>query len=120
MSEIQQQILELQHQRGLFAQQVRRRDDLLKLSEIPEYKRLIREDFMVTDCARFVEQSVNPAITDPAQRADALAKAQAAGHLKQYLSVIVLQGNHAEREIFAIDEALEELRADDAAGDEDA
>lgn len=110
MSEIQQTIRDLEHHRKLNEDAVERRDALLRLTENKDYKRLIREEFLTNDCARFVQLSVDPSL-NAEQRADALAKAQAAGHLKQYLSVIILQGNTAENTIPEIDEALEEARA---------
>lgn len=111
MSEIHQRILELTEQRKACLSQVERRDALLKLSEIPEYKRIIREEFMVEDCARYAQNSVSMAIQDPAERALSLAMAQAAGYLKQYLSVIILQGNTAENTLRELDSVIEEYRA---------
>lgn len=111
MSEIHQQILQLQEQRKMCVNQVERRDVILKLSENKDYKRIIRDEFMVEDCARYTQNSVNVAIRDPEERAHSLAMAQAAGYLKQYLSVAILQGNTAEETIIAIDSALEDLRA---------
>ncbi len=110
MSEIQNTILGLEEHLEQSKTMVERRDALLRLSENRDYKKLIREEFMRDDCARFAQQSVNP-VLKPEERADALAKAQAAGHLKQYLSVIILQGNTAEATIPQINEAIEEARA---------
>ena len=109
MSEIHTTIRDLEAHLELNQSAVERRDALLRLTENRDYKRLIREEFLTADCARFAQLSVDPQLTAE-NRADALAKAQAAGHLKQYLSVIILQGNTAENTIPEILEALEEAR----------
>lgn len=110
MSEINTDIADLEQHLAENKEAVERRDALLRLTENRDYKRIFREEFMLQDCARFVQLSVNPALKAE-DRADALAKSQAAGHLKQYLSVIVLQGNTAENSIVDIEAALDELRA---------
>ena len=118
MSEIHEQLVALEKHRKDAEAAIERRDTLLRLSENKDFKRLIREEFMVRECARFVEQSVNP-VLKPEERSDALAKAQAAGHLKQYLSVIILQGNTAENSLVEIDEHIAELRALESADDDE-
>lgn len=117
MSEIQQQIADLEHHLGLCKAAVARREILARLSENRDFKQIIRDEFMKDDCSRFAQLSVDPAL-NAEQRADCLAKAQAAGHLKQYLSVIMLQGNTAENDVKSIEEQLDELRVMAAADDE--
>lgn len=95
---------------------IKRRDMALKLSENHEFRKLILEEFCVNECARYARESANP-ILKPEERADALAMAQAAGHLKRFLSVIVQMGDAAIRERQAIDEALVEARAEEDAGE---
>lgn len=114
MSEIHQQIRDLEEHLKLNQAATERREALVRLGENRDFKRLIREEFMTDDCARFAQLSVDPSL-NAEQRADCLAKAQAAGHLKQYLSVIMLQGNTAENTIVEIEEALAELRSSDDA-----
>ena len=86
------------------------REMVLKLSENREFRKVILEDFCEKECARYARASGDPALT-PEQRADALAMAQAAGHLKRYLSVQVVVGNTAANTIPEIETAIEELRA---------
>ena len=64
------------------------------------------------ECARYAQVSGDPNV-DATGRADALAIAQAAGHLKRYLSVVVQMGNHAENEIVNIEQAIDEARAEE-------
>lgn len=72
-----------------------RRDQALKLYRNPEFKRLILDEFCGTECARYAQLSADPSLNQE-QRADALAMAQASGHLRRFLSVIVQMGNQAE------------------------
>lgn len=114
MSEIQQQILDLEDHLKMNEAAAERRAALVRLGDNRDFKRLIREEFMTDDCARFAQLSVDPSL-NAEQRADCLAKAQSAGHLKQYLAVIMSQGFTAESTIVQINEALDELRGlDDA------
>jgi hypothetical protein len=95
-----------------------RRDLAIKLSNNRDFRKLILEDFCVTEAARLVQQSGDPAL-DVQQRADALNMAQASGHLKRYLSMMIRMGDTAEKSIPDLEDALSEARADeDAVADE--
>ena len=74
------------------------RDLALKLSEIPEFKKLILEKFCVTECARYAQLSADPNVTEGV-RASSLAIAQSAGHLRRFLSATITMGDVAERSI---------------------
>lgn len=90
----------------------------MRLYSNPDFRKLIMEGFCVTDCARYARESGNPAL--PAEnRADSLAMAQAAGHLKRFLSVTVQMGHQAERNLAELGEALDEVRAEEASGSAD-
>ena len=90
-----------------------RRELALKLQDNREFKQLILKDFCVEECARYAQASADPALTAE-QRADALALAQAAGHLRRFLSVTVQMGYTAKNEIPQIEVAIEELRQEGA------
>lgn len=89
---------------------VEHRELVLKLSENREFRKVILEGFCEKECARYARASGDPQLT-PEQRADALAMAQAAGHLKRYLSVQVVVGNTAANTIPEIEATIEEMRA---------
>ena len=108
------QVTQLEHQLVAAKELVRRRNMALRLANIPEFKELILDDFMVKEAARYVHSSADPALK-PDERADALNMAQASGHLKRFLSVTVQMGAHAERELTSLEEAIDEARAE---GDE--
>ena len=108
------QVTQLEHQLVAAKELVRRRNMALRLANIPEFKELILDDFMVKEAARYVHSSADPALK-PDERADALNMAQASGHLKRFLSVTVQMRAHAERELTSLEEAIDEARLE---GDE--
>ena len=91
---------------------VERRDAILRLSKNPDFRKLIIEDFCRNECARYVHESADPSLTAE-QRADALAIAQSAGHLKRFLNINITMGDVADRTIFDINQAIEEARANE-------
>lgn len=107
----------LNHVQGLESQLERnrelieRRNLAIKLSSNRDFRRLILEDFCVKEAARLVGESADP-VLDPKQRADALAMAQAGGHLRRFLSMMIQMGAVAERDMPDLEEALSEARAE--------
>jgi hypothetical protein len=94
---------------------IARRDIALKLYKNPDFKKLIIDEFCGTECARYAQASADPALGDR-ERADSLAIAQAAGHLRRFLSVCIAMGNQGERLTPEIEQAIHEARAEE--GDE--
>lgn len=90
------------------------RDMAIKLAENREFKKLILEEFCVQECARYAQASGDFALSAE-NRSDALAFAQAAGHIRKWLSVKVQQGNSAARDMEALDEAIEAARQEEEA-----
>jgi hypothetical protein len=88
------------------------RDMALKLSENREFRKLILEGFCRDECARYAQLSADPALKAE-ERADALGMAQAAGHLRRFLSVTVRMGHTAEAQIADLEQAIEEARAEE-------
>ncbi len=111
MSERKNMLDGLENQLEKEKQLLSRRRMALRLADNPDFKQLILREFMVEESARYVHTSCDPAVS-PENRADALALAQAAGHLKRYLSVVVQMGARAENEVPNIEEAIEQLRAE--------
>lgn len=88
---------------------VERKDLALKLENNREFQALILKEFCEVECARFARESGNPALSSE-NRADALLLAQAAGHLRRWLSMVVQMGRRAEHEIGQAKEAIDEMR----------
>lgn len=106
------EVFALENQLDQAKEQMARREMALKLSNNPEFKKLILQEFCINECARYAQSSADPALDDRA-RADALALAQAAGHLRRFLSVIVTMGNNAERNLPDLEQAILEARQEE-------
>lgn len=102
--------LEKQLAEGKLAQE--KRAIALKLYNNPDFKKLILEEFCVNECARYAQLSADPSL-GPVERADALALAQASGHLKRFLSVVVTIGNQAQRLEDELEEAIVAARQEE-------
>ena len=90
---------------------VEQRDIAIRLYNHPDFKKLIVDGFCLKDCARYAQESQDPAL-NASQQADALNMAQAAGHLRRYLSVKIQLGNQAEREIESIRQVIDEVQSE--------
>lgn len=111
MSDIQALEHQIENAKAVVAQ----RDLMIKLSANREFRKLIIEGFCRDEAARFVHLSTEPGLNEQ-DRADSLATAQAAGHLKRWMNAIIMMGNRAEGDIIQCNETLEELRQE--GGDE--
>lgn len=110
------QVQELEKQLSDAKKLVDVRQMALRLGQNSDFRKLILEGFCLHDAARFVQVSGDPALP-PAERADALAQAQASGHLKRFLSVCIAMGQHAERTMSELEEAVEEARREETEDD---
>ena len=63
---------------------IKQRDAAIRLFDQPDFKSLVLEYFGKDECVRYLTASTDPGLT-PAQRADALALAQAPGLLRRFL-----------------------------------
>ncbi len=88
------------------------RDTALKLYENRDFKQVILDGFCTTDCARHAQLSADPSL-NAEQRADSLGLAQAAGHVRRYLSAVVQMGNAAENSLPALHDELDAARAEE-------
>lgn len=91
---------------------VRTRQMALRLAQNPDFGELILDGFCLQDAARLVQESGDPSL-DADQRADALAMAQASGHLKRFLSAAVQMGAHSERTMGELEAAIDEARLEE-------
>lgn len=91
------------------------RDRMVRLTNNPDFRALIVEGFCKDECARYCHVSTDPGVSKE-DRADALAAAQAAGHLKRWINAIIMMGNHAAGDLPDMNEALAEMRAAEAEG----
>lgn len=110
MSDVRQLEQQISNVKELMA----KRDKMLQLGKIPLFKELILDEFCMKEAARLVHQSGDPVLTQE-QRADALAMAQAGGHLRRWLSMACRMGDAAEGDLTDIELMLAEARAEEDA-----
>ena len=91
-------------------------DAAVRLSNNPDFRKLIINGFCGTDAARMVQASGDPALGE-AERADSLAMAQASGHLKRWLQMQIQMAQVAIRQGPELEQAIAEERAREDAGD---
>lgn len=88
------------------------RDAAIRLASNPDFRKLILQGYMLTECARYVQESCDPMLT-PAQRADALAIAQSSGHLKRFLSLTIQIGNTAADNVRQCSDEIDSILSGD-------
>lgn len=93
------------------------RDSLLRLYSNKDFKNVIEHQFMEKACARYARLSGLSTMNADA-RADALSKAQAAGHLQEWMHSIEMQAAQAENSLKNIQAEEAEIRAEALRGDE--
>ena len=106
------EVLALQKQRDDAKLLIEHAEIAVRLSNNPDFKKLILNEFCVNECARYAQSSADPALNE-SQRADCLAIAQAAGHLRRFLSVKIQMGNQADRQMADLDQAILEAQSED-------
>ena len=103
------------HLEGQLADQktlVEMRDAVQRLVKNRDFKKVILDSFCLTEAARYVQESADP-LLPAANRADALAMAQASGHLKRFLTVVIAMGNAAANQQSALEREIDEARAEE-------
>ena len=101
-----------------YKEQVERQKMALRLANNRDFKKLILDEFCTKECARYAQLSADPDLTE-VQRADSIATAQAAGHLRRWIQVKNLMGNGAESSLPALEAELEEARFEEMQPDQD-
>lgn len=117
MSEVEQAVEQLRRHQADQKVLVQAREDALALATNPLFKRLILDGFCTVECARYVQESCDPMLA-PHMRADALAMAQSAGHLKRFLSLAIQIGNTAANNIQQADGEIANILEHGLEGDE--
>lgn len=94
-----------------------RGQSLRRLLSNRDFRKIILEGFLRDDAARLVQESVDMSLTE-FDRANALALAQASGHLKQFLLVVEQRAEKAEGDILDLTGELDSERAEGGHNDE--
>lgn len=106
-------IEQLEEQLGSLKAVVKYGEAVSRLAQNRDFKMVILEGFLEKDCAAFARESGNPLLA-PENRADALAMAQAAGHLKRFLKQAEIMAETARRNVADAEEQIDEIRAENA------
>ena len=93
------------------------RDSLLRLYKNKDFKNVIEYHFMEKACARYARMSGLSTLNADA-RADSLSKAQAAGHLQEWMHSIEMLAIQAEQSLQKIQAEEAEIRAEVLRGEE--
>lgn len=89
-----------------------------RLTRNRDFKKIFTEGYFEKEPARLVKLKADPQAADPDYQASILKQIDSIGCLHQYLRAIHVQGQMAQRELVAHEEALEaELRGDNEEGD---
>lgn len=105
----EQQLEAHEHQLVELKEAVKQAEELRKLTDSPLFRKVILQRFCVEECARYAQLSADPSLS-PEQRADALGIAQAAGHLRRWISVMERMAKTAVDTIPQVEESLEIIR----------
>lgn len=108
-----QEIAGLEHRLEAAKYAVAHAEDVRKLMGNPLFRKVILEQFCVRDCARYVQESGDPLLADN-NRADALALAQASGHLRRWLDLAIRMGDTEAAVAIDVQEELEVIRTTEA------
>ena len=92
------------------------RDSLLRLYKNKDFKNVIEYHFMEKACARYARMSGLSTLNTDA-RADSLSKAQAAGHLQEWMHSIEMLAIQAEQSLQKIQAEEAEIRAEALRGE---
>ena len=92
-------------------------EDIRKLMGNKLFRDVILKQFCVEHCARYVQESGDPLLSVE-NRADALAMAQAAGHLRRWLDIGIRMADSEAGLLPQIQEELDAVRAEPEYEDE--
>lgn len=86
------------------------RDAIHRLTSNRDFRKVIDQEYLVTNAARLVGQSADLTHTKE-EREDALFLAQGAGILKNWLSITIRIGDMSAKELAEFEENAEEIEA---------
>lgn len=107
----EEQVAGLEHQITGAKQVIAHSEEVSQLVQNPLFRKVILEQFCTRDCARYVQESGDPLLPE-ANRADALALAQAAGHLRRWLDLAIRMGDNEKARLFDLQSELDIVRSE--------
>lgn len=107
----EEEVAGLEHQIVGSKQVIAHAEEVRKLVQNPLFRKVILEQFCTRDCARYVQESGDPLLPE-ANRADALALAQAAGHLRRWLDIAIRLGDTEQGRLIELQSELDIVRSE--------
>lgn len=120
MSELEQQIEEVELDIKTAEAAVDKMDTLLSLTNDPRYIKIIDEGYLKEEAIRLTHLRADYNFRDKEDQASLLVAIDSIGQLKQYLAGVIQMGRGAQNAIEQNEATRAELYAEDAAEDEDA
>lgn len=112
MTDLQDQISQVELTIEYAEEKVALRNSLVSLANDPKFKSIVDQGYFVDTAARLVLLKAEPGQQSKEDQLDIIKRIDAVGYFRQYLSSIIMEGNAAERALKADRETLEELRAE--------
>lgn len=113
MSQLQQEIQELELGIEEAKKMIERRDALRRLMANADFKTIIDDDYLREEAIRLSHLLGSPHAQLKAAQEDILNDLKGIAALKRYFHTLLTMGNQAEEAILSHEEALEELRQSD-------
>lgn len=115
MSDISQDIQEMELTIEKGKELIAKRDRVLKLSQNKDFQEVIEKDFLEGEAIRLTHlYTDNAVMSDPVTRDKVHVDLQSVGFLKRFLSMTIILGNNAELAMAADQATLDDLRYEDA------
>ncbi len=111
VSELENELAGLEHQKRAAEINIAFSQRVERLLANPDFRAVILEEYCVQETARFVHQSADPGLSAE-RKADALAMAQASGHLKRWLQATQAQAEQLIERLPDLNEEIEQARAE--------
>lgn len=86
---------------------------LVKLTKNREFKKVVLDNYFETEAARLVMLKADPELQSPEAQADLVKRMDAIGMFREYCRGIMAFGAQAEKELRDLEEAREEMLAEE-------
>lgn len=94
---------QLELERKQYQKEIEFGEAIQQLYKNRHFRKVFEETFFVEECARYARMSGSSTIPEEARK-DALAKAQSAGHIKEWLHSRELMAHRAKANLLSLDE----------------
>lgn len=114
--DIQTQIQQIEQENAQHREHIAMADVAKRLKDNKDFKVLISDYFCTKECARYAKVSSDFNLSEES-RQDALANAQAAGHLERFINNVIQMGDMGAKAIRDNEREIDQIRTDSTKGD---